>query len=207
MIAPFIWMLSTALKRTSSISTAGSSSTNYISAISSKCLRRSRSWRVSKTASLWRCRRSSSEPSFRAWPLMLLRKSSSNLKQRSFCCCWEDDDSRFPVIMIPQYYIFTSLDWIGTLYPLIVPETLRKHHDDFLLEAVLAKYSDALIESAKIDGGQPFPDLLEDYPSPAGAGTRRPDDHGSWASGTITLRPTCSRRSRRLCRVRIAESW
>ena len=28
----------------------------------------------------------------------------------------------FPVIMIPQYYIFTSLDWIGTLYPLIVPK-------------------------------------------------------------------------------------
>lgn len=58
----------------------------------------------------------------------------------------------FPVIMIPQYYIFTSLDWIGTLYPLIVPKLFGNIMMIFFLRQYLQNIPDALIESAKIDG-------------------------------------------------------
>lgn len=62
----------------------------------------------------------------------------------------------FPVIMIPQYYIFTSLDWIGTLYPLIVPKLFGNIMMIFFLRQYLQNIPDALIESAKIDGANHF---------------------------------------------------
>ena len=163
MIAPFIWMLSTALKK-DQFHIYGRKLfdqlyfSNFI-----KVFKTIRSWRVSKTASLWRCRRSSSEPSFRAWPLMLA-KIKFKFKTTLFLLLLGVTMIPFPVIMIPQYYIFTSLDWIGTLYPLIVPKLFGNIMMIFFLRQYLQNIPDALIESAKMNG-QPFPDLLEDYPS------------------------------------------
>lgn len=62
----------------------------------------------------------------------------------------------FPVIMIPQYYIFTDLNWIGTLLPLIVPKMLGNIMMIFFLKQYLENIPDSLIESAKIDGAGQF---------------------------------------------------
>ena len=58
----------------------------------------------------------------------------------------------FPVIMIPQYYIFSDLDWIGTLLPLIIPKLFGNIMMIFFLRQFLSHIPDTLIESAKIDG-------------------------------------------------------
>lgn len=57
----------------------------------------------------------------------------------------------FPVIMIPQYYIFTDMDWIGTLLPLIVPKMLGNIMMIFFIRQYLYNVPDSIIESAKID--------------------------------------------------------
>lgn len=62
----------------------------------------------------------------------------------------------FPVIMIPQYYIFTKFNWIGTLLPLIVPKLFGNIMMIFFLKQYLQSIPDALIESAKIDGANHF---------------------------------------------------
>ncbi|HHX80824.1 MAG TPA: carbohydrate ABC transporter permease [Acholeplasmataceae bacterium] len=62
----------------------------------------------------------------------------------------------FPVIMIPQYYIFTRLNWIGTLLPLIIPKLFGNIMMIFFLRQYLQNIPDALIESAKIDGANHF---------------------------------------------------
>ncbi len=62
----------------------------------------------------------------------------------------------FPVIMIPQYYIFTDLDWIGTLLPLIIPKMLGNIMMIFFLKQFMENIPNSLIESAKIDGANHF---------------------------------------------------
>ncbi|OQA78240.1 MAG: L-arabinose transport system permease protein AraQ [Tenericutes bacterium ADurb.Bin239] len=62
----------------------------------------------------------------------------------------------FPVIMIPQYYIFSDLDWIGTLLPLIIPKLFGNIMMIFFLRQFLTHIPDALVESAKIDGANHF---------------------------------------------------
>lgn len=62
----------------------------------------------------------------------------------------------FPVIMIPQYYIFTDLDWIDTLLPLIIPKMLGNIMMIFFVRQFLAGVPDSIIESGKIDGAGHF---------------------------------------------------
>lgn len=62
----------------------------------------------------------------------------------------------FPVVMIPQYYIFSELDWIGTLLPLIIPKLFGNIMMIFFLRQFLSHIPDSLIESAKIDGANHF---------------------------------------------------
>ncbi len=62
----------------------------------------------------------------------------------------------FPVIMIPQYYIFTDLNWIGTLLPLIIPKMLGNIMMIFFLKQFMESIPNSLIESAKIDGANHF---------------------------------------------------
>lgn len=62
----------------------------------------------------------------------------------------------FPVVMIPQYYIFSDLDWIGTLLPLIIPKLFGNIMMIFFLRQFLTNIPDTLIESAKIDGANHF---------------------------------------------------
>jgi multiple sugar transport system permease protein len=58
----------------------------------------------------------------------------------------------FPIIMIPQFTIFSELGWVGTLLPLIVPKMLGNVMMMFFLRQYLSSIPDALIESAQIDG-------------------------------------------------------
>ncbi len=58
----------------------------------------------------------------------------------------------FPVIMIPQYYIFSDLNWLGTLLPLIIPKLFGNIMMIFFLRQYLSNIPDTLIESAKVDG-------------------------------------------------------
>lgn len=62
----------------------------------------------------------------------------------------------FPVVMIPQYYIFTDLNWIDTLWPLIVPKMLGNIMMIFFVRQFLAGVPDSIIESGRIDGAGHF---------------------------------------------------
>lgn len=58
----------------------------------------------------------------------------------------------FPVVMIPQFVMFSQLHWIDTLLPLIVPGLFGNIVMLFFLKQYLGSVPDALIEAAKIDG-------------------------------------------------------
>lgn len=58
----------------------------------------------------------------------------------------------FPVVMIPQFVMFSKLHWIDTLLPLIVPGLFGNTVMLFFLRQYLGSVPDALIEAAKIDG-------------------------------------------------------
>lgn len=58
----------------------------------------------------------------------------------------------FPAIMIPTYFIFKSLGWIGTLAPLWVPAWFGNAFNIFLLRQFFLQLPNELSESARIDG-------------------------------------------------------
>ncbi len=62
----------------------------------------------------------------------------------------------FPVIMIPQFLVFSQIGWIDTLLPLIVPAMLGNVFMLFFLRQYLNGVSNALIEAATIDGSSMF---------------------------------------------------
>jgi multiple sugar transport system permease protein len=58
----------------------------------------------------------------------------------------------FPVVMIPQFVMFSKVHWIDTLLPLIVPGLFGNTVMLFFLRQYLGSVPDAIIEAAKIDG-------------------------------------------------------
>jgi multiple sugar transport system permease protein len=58
----------------------------------------------------------------------------------------------FPAVMIPTYFIFKWLGWIGTLAPLWVPAWFGNAFNIFLLRQFFMQLPDELSESARIDG-------------------------------------------------------
>ena len=58
----------------------------------------------------------------------------------------------FPVLMVPLYKIFLSLDWIGTYKPLWVPAFLGSAYNIFLLRQFFLRLPKELTEAAMIDG-------------------------------------------------------
>jgi len=66
----------------------------------------------------------------------------------------------FPVVMIPLYYIFTRIHWIGTLLPLIVPpftgEFITPYFSSalaiFLIRQFFRSLPYDLIDAARVDG-------------------------------------------------------
>lgn len=62
----------------------------------------------------------------------------------------------FPVIMIPQFLVFSQIEWIDTFLPLIVPAMLGNVFMLFFLRQYLNGISNELIDAAKIDGSSWF---------------------------------------------------
>ena len=58
----------------------------------------------------------------------------------------------FPAIMIPTYFIFKYLGWIGTLMPLWVPACFGGAFNIFLLRQFFMQIPTDLSEAARIDG-------------------------------------------------------
>ncbi|WP_082352754.1 carbohydrate ABC transporter permease [Priestia megaterium] len=58
----------------------------------------------------------------------------------------------YPVVMIPQFMIFTELGWIDTLLPLIIPGVFGNIIMIFFLRQYLSTIPNSIIEAAKIDG-------------------------------------------------------
>jgi multiple sugar transport system permease protein len=58
----------------------------------------------------------------------------------------------FPVVMIPQFVLFTKIGWIDTLLPLIVPGLFGSVMVIFFLRQYIMGLPDSLIDAAKIDG-------------------------------------------------------
>lgn len=58
----------------------------------------------------------------------------------------------YPVIMIPQYIIFSELDWVNTFKPLIVPTFFGNAFYIFLLRQFFMQIPVDLEDAARIDG-------------------------------------------------------
>ncbi len=56
------------------------------------------------------------------------------------------------VTLIPQFVLFTKLDWINTLLPLIVPNFFGGAYNIFLLRQFITRIPEELDEAAQIDG-------------------------------------------------------
>lgn len=58
----------------------------------------------------------------------------------------------FPAVMIPTYFVFKYLGWIGTLMPLWVPACFGGAFNIFLLRQFFMQIPDELSEAARLDG-------------------------------------------------------
>lgn len=62
----------------------------------------------------------------------------------------------YPSVMIPQFSIFSSIGWVDTLLPLIVPGLFGNITMIFFLRQYLTNIPDSFVEAAKIDGASYF---------------------------------------------------
>ncbi len=66
----------------------------------------------------------------------------------------------YPVVMIPQYLIFSKLDWVNTFLPLIVPTFFGNAFYIFLLRQFFLQIPPDLEDAAQIDGANIFQIIL-----------------------------------------------
>ena len=58
----------------------------------------------------------------------------------------------YPVVMIPQFIMFSNIGWIDSLLPLIIPGLFGNIFMIFFLRQFLTSIPNSIIEAAKIDG-------------------------------------------------------
>jgi multiple sugar transport system permease protein len=58
----------------------------------------------------------------------------------------------YPTLMIPQFVMFSKIGWVDTLLPLIVPLLFGNIVMIFFLRQYLTSVPDSMVEAAKIDG-------------------------------------------------------
>lgn len=58
----------------------------------------------------------------------------------------------YPALMIPQFMMFSSIGWVDSLLPLIVPGLFGNLFMIFFLRQYLSSVPNSIIEAAKIDG-------------------------------------------------------
>ena len=64
------------------------------------------------------------------------------------------------VTIIPQYFLFSKIGWVGTWLPLLVPTFFANAYDVFLLRQYLRTIPREMDEAAAIDGAGPFRTLI-----------------------------------------------
>ena len=64
------------------------------------------------------------------------------------------------VTIIPEYFIFTKIGWVGTWLPLLVPTFFANAYDVFLLRQYLLTIPREMDEAAAIDGAGPMRTLV-----------------------------------------------
>ncbi|MEK0286831.1 carbohydrate ABC transporter permease [Caldifermentibacillus hisashii] len=62
----------------------------------------------------------------------------------------------YPSVMIPQFSMFSSIGWVDTLLPLIIPPLFGNVTMIFFLRQYLVNIPNSVIEAAKIDGTSYF---------------------------------------------------
>jgi multiple sugar transport system permease protein len=58
----------------------------------------------------------------------------------------------FPVVLIPQFFLYSKLGWLNTLLPLMIPPMLGNVFMMFFLRQFMNGISDELVEAGKLDG-------------------------------------------------------
>jgi multiple sugar transport system permease protein len=61
-----------------------------------------------------------------------------------------------PVVLIPQFLLFTRLDWVNTWLPLIVPQFFAAPFFVFMFRQFFGSIPRDLFDSAELDGCSPF---------------------------------------------------
>src|SRR3954471_9582306 len=64
------------------------------------------------------------------------------------------------VTIIPQYFFFSKIGWVGTWLPLLVPTFFANAYDVFLLRQYMLTIPREMDEAASIDGAGPFRTLV-----------------------------------------------
>jgi multiple sugar transport system permease protein len=62
----------------------------------------------------------------------------------------------FQVTLIPSYFVYLQLGWVGTWWPLIIPHAFANAYNVFLLRQYFLTIPRELDEAAMIDGAGPF---------------------------------------------------
>lgn len=62
----------------------------------------------------------------------------------------------YPAIMIPQFILFSKMNWIDTFLPLIVPAFFGSAYNIFLLRQFFTTLPDELFDAGRIDGCSEF---------------------------------------------------
>lgn len=60
------------------------------------------------------------------------------------------------VTLIPQYLLMRTLGWLNTFLPLIIPVMLTNIYGSFLMRQFFLSLPDELLDSARVDGCDPF---------------------------------------------------
>jgi multiple sugar transport system permease protein len=79
-------------------------------------------------------------------------KLQFNGKSKIFMMLFASVMIPYPVLMIPQFIMFSSIGWVDTLLPLIVPGFFGNIFMIFFLRQYLTSIPTSIIEAAKIDG-------------------------------------------------------
>jgi len=62
----------------------------------------------------------------------------------------------YPVTMVPTFIVFTSLKWVNTYLPLVIPPFFAPAYNVFLLRQFFVTINRELDESAEVDGASKF---------------------------------------------------
>lgn len=93
----------------------------------------------------------------------------------------------YAALMLPQYRVFSSLEWVGTPLPLIIPGLFGNVSMKFFFIQYMKSTPTALIEAGRVDGASWFTIFLKLFCQQSSPQLRHRWYFGFWAFGTTTL--------------------